>query len=89
MTNVRSEAEGAAAELMARVQDEMGLDFANALSDAHGRVLKEHEDAAVIFHGKQILATIEGRGFAGTAGLSTYEDDSILVPALERIMEAS
>ena len=89
MTYIPSEAERTTRDLMARVQDEMGLDFANALSDAHCRVLTEHEDAAVIFHGKQILATIEGRGFGSTAGYSTYEDDSVLVPTLDRIMEAS
>jgi wyosine [tRNA(Phe)-imidazoG37] synthetase (radical SAM superfamily) len=89
MTYVRSEAERAADELMSRVHDEMGREFAGKLSDAHCRVLTEHEDAAVILHGKQILATIEGRGFGSTAGPSLYEDDSILVPALERIMEAS
>jgi len=67
----------------------MGRDFAAELSNARIRELCEAEDKAVILHGKQILAAIEGRGFGSTTGPSLYEDDSLIVPALTRIMEAS
>jgi len=55
------------------------------LSDLIGDLWCEAETAAVVHHGEQILAVIEGRGFAGTAGPSTYMDDSILVPIVERV----
>jgi hypothetical protein len=49
------------------------------LSNLIGDLWCEAETAAVILHGEQILAAIEGRGFAGTAGDSTYMDESRLV----------
>jgi hypothetical protein len=59
------------------------------LSDLVGETYNEGQDRAVILHGKQILAAIEGRGFADTAGTPTYDADSRLVPALERLLDLS
>ena len=85
MTYQPSEAEALATTLTEHVEATLGKEFAGRLSDAHCTTLTEHEDRAVVLHGKQILAAIEGRGFAGTAGASTYMDDSILVPLIDRV----
>ncbi len=44
MAYIPSESERTVHELMARVQDEMGREFASTLSEAQCRVLVEHED---------------------------------------------
>jgi hypothetical protein len=85
MTYVRSESERARDELMARVQDEMGLEFAGKLGNTFCRVLVEAEDQAVRQHGRQILAAIEGTTWAsdGDQRIDITEDDSTLVQLLD------
>jgi hypothetical protein len=62
-------------QLMQRVE-EIDFDLANQLSNAHGQQLVEYEDRAVLCHGRQILATIEGRGFSGEGNQVEYHHDS-------------
>ena len=68
--------------LMERVKA-LDPDLAGELSDARCREITEAEDRAVLLHGRQILAAIEGRGFGSTAGPSMYDDDSQWVRLIE------
>jgi hypothetical protein len=46
------------------------------------------EDEAVVVHGQQILAALEGRGFAGAGSRAEYDADSQWTRALERAVSA-
>jgi len=85
MTYVPSEAWRAERGLMAQVQADMGLEFANEPSSAFCRVLVEAEDEAVRQHGRQILAAIEGTTWAsdGDQLIGITEDDSRLVQLVD------
>jgi hypothetical protein len=69
-------------ELMSRVEA-LDPELYGELSTAHCDQMSETEDRAVLFHGRQILAAIEGRGYAGDAGAANYDDDSRWVAALD------
>jgi hypothetical protein len=57
--------------------------LAGELSDARCNEISEAEDRAVLTHGRQILAVIEGRGFAGEGSVWRYEDDSTWARVLD------
>jgi hypothetical protein len=84
-TITQTEALRAQRELMARVQADMGLEFANELGNTFCRVLVEAEDQAVRQHGRQILAAIEGTTWApaGDQRIDITEDDSTLVQLVD------
>jgi hypothetical protein len=51
-------------------------DLAARLSVARCNEISEAEDRAVLVHGRNILAVIEGRGYSGEGNVWQYEDDS-------------
>ena len=70
--------------LMERVKA-LDPDLGRELSNAYSDQMVEAENRAVILHGQQILAAIEGRGFGSTAGAPTFSEDSRWVPALAAV----
>jgi hypothetical protein len=57
------------------------------LSNLIGDLWCEAETAAVVHHGEQILAVIEGRGYAGRGNTSDYEETIGLGQAATRLEE--
>jgi hypothetical protein len=83
MTYQRTENDLLIETLMKRVEA-LDPELAGELSNARCNGITEAEDRAVLLHGRQILAAIEGRGFGSTAGPSLYDDDSQWVRHIEQ-----
>jgi hypothetical protein len=83
MTYQRTENDLLIDQLMERVKA-LDPELARELSDARCNEITEAENRAVLVHGRNILAVIEGRGYSGEGNVWQYEDDSQWVGLIER-----
>jgi len=65
-------------QLMELVQAEMGRDFAVELRHAQIREMCQAEGVAVVDHGQQILAMIEGRNYVGPGEVADYASSRLV-----------